>query len=113
MSVGLTDSQRDVMLAIQRYLFDHDGVGPSFADIAAGAGLRSKGNLQATLEALEARGYIRRHPRKRRAIEVLQAIPDPSKKGARARAYKAALTDIAEGAPQPRQIAKRTLREHP
>lgn len=46
------------------------GVGPSFAEIGAAWGIRSKGAITNYLNRIEAAGLIRRLPHRARAIEV-------------------------------------------
>jgi repressor LexA len=48
------------------------GIGPTFDEMAAALGLRSKSDIHRLLKALEQRGYIRRLPGKTRAIELIR-----------------------------------------
>lgn len=72
----LTKRQRECLLFIQDHQANHGGVSPSVREIAAAmsktACIGAAGNL---LRGLEARGFIRRLPRRARAIEVLRPIP--------------------------------------
>lgn len=72
----LTKRQRECLLFIQDHQADHGGVSPSVREIAAAmsetACIETANNL---LRGLEARGFIRRLPRRARAIEVLRPIP--------------------------------------
>jgi DNA-binding MarR family transcriptional regulator len=51
---------------------DGEGVAPTFTDIQAHLGLKSKSGIHRMLGQLEAKGFIRRVPAKVRAIEVLR-----------------------------------------
>lgn len=71
MSVGLTRTQADLLGFIARYQTAHDGASPSFGEMAAELGHKSKAHIGEMLDALEQRGHIRRLPNKARAIEVI------------------------------------------
>lgn len=72
----LTKRQRECLLFIQDHQADHGGVSPSVREIARAMGSsRSNETALGLLRGLEARGFIRRLPRRARAIEVLRPIP--------------------------------------
>ncbi|MEQ8226697.1 MAG: hypothetical protein RIA64_01325 [Rhodospirillales bacterium] len=71
MSISLTEQQHRLLTFIKGYLSDHGGRGPSFEDMKAAMGLRSKAGVHRLLTGLETRGYIRRHHGLARAIEVI------------------------------------------
>lgn len=48
---------------------------PTFEEMAAAAGLKNKGSVGVHLKALEGLGYIRRLPRRARAVEVIRPVP--------------------------------------
>lgn len=48
------------------------GVAPSFVEIAADVGFKSKSHVHRVLTELEERGFIRRLHARRRAIEVIK-----------------------------------------
>ena len=52
-----------------------EGVGPSYLEMMAFMGLKSKGNIHRLIVALEERGFIRRLAHRARAIEVIK-LPD-------------------------------------
>lgn len=68
---GLTERQRECLLFIIDTV-DESGVAPSYDEIMWGLGLRSKSGIHRLVDALEERGFIRRIPARRRAIEVLR-----------------------------------------
>jgi len=74
---GLTPrmlSCRDFIVAYQR---EHDGVGPSYDEIAAGLGLRAKSNVVRLVDCLESRGHVRRGPAgSQRSLAVLHTAAD-------------------------------------
>jgi repressor LexA len=49
-----------------------NGVVPSFEEIAKGLGLKSRSSVFQFIEALEARGYVRRLKGKQRALELIE-----------------------------------------
>jgi repressor LexA len=73
----LTDRQRQVLEFIKTET-ERQGFPPTVRDIGAAVGLSSSSTVHAHLEALEAKGLIRRDPSKPRALEVLSrhdAVP--------------------------------------
>jgi repressor LexA len=71
----LTDRQRQVLDFIKADL-RRTGYPPTVRDIGAAVGLSSSSTVHAHLEALEAKGLIRRDPSKPRALEVLDREHD-------------------------------------
>lgn len=72
--IGLTRQQRAVLDLLRAYIAKH-GMAPSFDELKAATGGRSKSNIHRMMLALEERGYIRRLPGRARAIEIL---PEPA-----------------------------------
>ena len=73
----LTDRQRQVLEFIKTET-ERQGFPPTVRDIGAAVGLSSSSTVHAHLEALEAKGLIRRDPSKPRALELLSrhdAVP--------------------------------------
>jgi repressor LexA len=71
----LTDRQRQVLEFIKAET-ERQGFPPTVRDIGAAVGLSSSSTVHAHLEALEAKGLIRRDPSKPRALEVLSRHDD-------------------------------------
>lgn len=67
----LTKRQATLATFICNYLAER-GVTPSYEEMCAALGLRSKSGIHALVLALEERGYIRRIPNRARAIDVLR-----------------------------------------
>ena len=67
----LTKRQHDLLVFINQRLTE-TGVSPSFKEMADGVGLRSTSGVHRGILELEERGFIRRLPYRRRAIEVLR-----------------------------------------
>ncbi|HID56924.1 TPA: repressor LexA [Candidatus Poribacteria bacterium] len=67
----LTERQREV-LEIIRERIRGSGYPPTIREIGEAMGISEKGAYD-HLKALEKKGYIRRHPRKTRAIEIIEA----------------------------------------
>lgn len=72
MSVSLTPRQAEAKVFIADYLAAH-GHAPTYSEIADALNLRSKSGVVQLIEALEARGHLRRLPHKTRALEILGA----------------------------------------
>lgn len=66
---GLTSVQR-VILDFIRHHISGSGYPPSVREVAKHAGLRSTSSVVYQLEQLEAKGYIRRHGARSRAIVI-------------------------------------------
>ena len=67
---GLTARQTKILLAIKEAM-ETNGYPPSMREIGEAAGLSSPSSVKYQLEALEAKGWIRRDPSRGRALEVL------------------------------------------
>lgn len=67
---GLTPRQTKILLAIKEAM-ETNGYPPSMREIGEAAGLSSPSSVKYQLEALEAKGWIRRDPSRGRALEVL------------------------------------------
>jgi repressor LexA len=74
MSIGLTHKQRDCLSFIQSYTDEH-GASPSFEEMKAGLGLKSKSGVHRLLTALIERGHLRRMEYRARAIEIVDHNP--------------------------------------
>ena len=60
------------------------GCPPSYAQLCERMGMKSKGGMNRLVTALESMGYIRRSPRRARAIEVVRMPDDaPDERDAR------------------------------
>ena len=66
----LTPRQTKILLAIKEAM-ETNGYPPSMREIGEAAGLSSPSSVKYQLEALEAKGWIRRDPSRGRALEVL------------------------------------------
>ena len=73
MAKGLTKRQSEVLEFLKSYIEEH-GYGPSLRDICAFLSINGPNNARKHLDSLEKKGYIRREPRKSRAIEILEPI---------------------------------------
>ena len=73
---GLTARQRAVLDTIRQSVEDR-GYPPSMREIGEMVGLASPSSVKHQLQALERKGYLRRDPRRPRAIEVVH--PDDSR----------------------------------
>ena len=67
---GLTPRQTKILRAIKEAM-ETNGYPPSMREIGEAAGLSSPSSVKYQLEALEAKGWIRRDPSRGRALEVL------------------------------------------
>ena len=61
-ALSLTRRMQDCHRFIVEYQRLHDGVGPSYREIAAGIGLKSTSNVHRLVGCLVDRGYVRRGP---------------------------------------------------
>lgn len=68
---GLTPTQKKVLDFIRSNIAQH-GVAPSYEEMAAAAGKKSKSGIHRIMVALADRGYIKRIPNSARAIMVLE-----------------------------------------
>jgi len=67
---GLTPRQTKILMAIKKAM-ETNGYPPSMREIGEAAGLSSPSSVKYQLEALEAKGWIRRDPSRGRPLEVL------------------------------------------
>jgi len=70
----LTRKQHELL----RFIVDHcaeTGTSPSFEEMKEALSLRSKSGIHRLVTALEERGFIRRHPHRARAVEVVR-VPE-------------------------------------
>lgn len=67
----LTRKQKELLFLIRERTAT-DGVSPSFDEMKAALGLRSKSGIHRLISALEERGFIRRLPHRARALEILR-----------------------------------------
>lgn len=74
-AVGLTALQYRCLIFIDEAVTE-TGVAPSFEDMMANLGMRSKSEVHRLVTALEDRGYIRRIAGRARAIQVIR-LPKP------------------------------------
>ncbi len=70
----LTRKQHELLTFINGYLTEK-GLSPSFDEMKAALGLKSKSGIHRLITGLEERGFIRRLPHRARALEVLK-LPD-------------------------------------
>ncbi len=70
----LTRKQHELLSFIDRHLRD-TGFSPSFDEMKAALGLRSKSGIHRLISALEERGFLQRRRHRARALEVLR-LPD-------------------------------------
>lgn len=73
----MTPRQRSVLLFIDDRI-RRAGGSPSYATIAAGVGLKSKGSVMVIVDALVRRGHLRRLPRRACGLEVIRLPDAPS-----------------------------------
>ena len=66
---GLTPRQRRILEVIRAALADH-GYPPSIREMGLAVGLTSTSSVAHQLKALETKGYLRRDPKRPRALEV-------------------------------------------
>ncbi len=69
----MTKQQRKALLFIEAEM-ERSGVAPSLSEIAGHLHYRGRTQAVRFLEGLEARGFIRRVPYRRRAINVLHPV---------------------------------------
>lgn len=73
MAKGLTKRQSEVLGFLKGHIKEH-GYGPSLRDICAFLSINGPNNARKHLDSLEKKGFIKREPRKSRAIEILEPI---------------------------------------
>lgn len=79
----LTPKQKDLLLLLHRWTRAR-GTAPSYDEMAAELGLRSKSGVHRLIAALEERGYILRLPGRARAVQVVRMPDDHAQEGAQA-----------------------------
>lgn len=84
----LTKKQYELLLFINKRL-NEQGVSPSFDEMKAALGLRSKSGIHRLITGLEERGFIRRLPHRARALEIAR-LPENLAPAAAAPAARAA-----------------------
>jgi repressor LexA len=67
----LTPRQAELLAFLRDYAAAHGGVMPSHDEIARALGLRSKARVAAVIDRLVERGFLRRLPRRARALELI------------------------------------------
>ena len=70
----LTRKQKELLILI-RDCIAREGITPSFDEMKAAMGLRSKSGIHRLITGLEERGFIKRLPHRARALEILR-LPD-------------------------------------
>ncbi|MDX9689966.1 MAG: transcriptional repressor LexA [Proteobacteria bacterium] len=70
----LTRKQKELLFLI-RDRMESEGIPPSFDEMKAALGLRSKSGIHRLITGLEERGFIRRLPHRARALEIIR-LPD-------------------------------------
>lgn len=80
----LTRKQLELLTFIAGHV-NETGTAPSFEEMKEALNLRSKSGIHRLITALEERGFIRRHPHRARAVEVLRTdyLATFGKRGAR------------------------------
>ncbi len=71
----LTRKQHELLLFINSHLQVH-GVSPSFDEMKAALGLKSKSGIHRLITGLEERGFLKRLPHRARALEVIRLPED-------------------------------------
>ncbi len=77
----LTRKQHQLLLYLNDFL-NREGVSPSFEEMKAALGLKSKSGIHRLITGLDERGFIRRLPHRARALEVLR-LPETNTPPAR------------------------------
>jgi len=67
----LTRKQKELLFLIRDRMAD-EGIPPSFDEMKAALGLRSKSGIHRLITGLEERGFIKRLPHRARALEILR-----------------------------------------
>lgn len=75
--VSLTRRQQDLLRFIAGYQRAHDGISPSYAEMAKGIGAPSNSVVAWLIDKLEQRGHLRRLRNRYRAIEVMTPVAVP------------------------------------
>lgn len=75
--MGLTEKQVRIVTWVAAYIRDHDGMSPTYEEVADYIGTKSKGNAYSHIERLAERGYLRVTRGHARSMEVLRMPGDP------------------------------------
>jgi repressor LexA len=75
----LTRKQYELLVFIHKHLNEH-GISPSFDEMKAALGLKSKSGIHRLITGLEERGFIHRLPHRARALEVVR-LPENQQTG--------------------------------
>ena len=67
----LTEQQAKCLHFIEDYIHAHGGISPSLYEMMEPLEVASKASVHRVLTELEQRGFIRRHPKRPRSIEVV------------------------------------------
>lgn len=67
----MTKRERDLLDFLKDFISRH-GKSPTYAEMAEGLKLRSRGNTHRLIKSLESQGYVKVTPQSYRAIEILQ-----------------------------------------
>lgn len=78
----LTRKQKELLILIRDRLAG-EGVPPSFDEMKAELGLRSKSGIHRLITGLEERGFIKRLPHRARALEILRMPEDMEAKASK------------------------------
>lgn len=70
----LTKQMRAVKDFIEDFMVVHDGMSPTFAEIAKGIGLKSKSGAHRLVTDLEERGHVRRLTYRARSIQIVEHV---------------------------------------
>ena len=76
----LLQADREAFRFIETYLATSGGVAPTYREIMVGVGSKSLGHVAQIVEKLERSRYLRRLPRRARAMEILKPTNPPSLK---------------------------------
>lgn len=92
--IGVTPKQKEVLNFVRAYIVGHDGVSPSFREIADAVRVHSKSGISRLVRGLEERGHLRTVPNRRRSLQLveqisLRALPDDLRKRVLAYAARA------------------------
>ena len=71
MSVSLTRKQHELLTFIKGYVAENNGVAPSFEEMKRALGLSSKSGIYRLMDAMEARGHIKRSRYRHRSLELV------------------------------------------
>ena len=71
MSFGLTPRLQELVSFIRSYLAANDGIAPSYAEMAAAIGLRSKSGVARMVNELEARGIVAKDNHIGRSVTIV------------------------------------------